>query len=132
MRRKYLLWEERRLPCFVAEVTSATTKENDARDGRKWKLYESLGIDEYFLFDPEGDYLDPRLQGYYLAGGRYRPIASHSDGSLLSTTTGILFRADGIRLCLTHAATGAAYLRREEKTLRLRALEQELARLRGR
>jgi Uma2 family endonuclease len=132
LRRKYLLWEERRLPCFVAEVTSVTTRQNDERDGTKWKLYERLGIDEYFLFDPEGDYLTPSLQGYYLAGGRYRPIASHPDGSLLSATTGIFFQADGNRLRLTDAATGALYLRAEEKTSRLRALEQELARLRGR
>lgn len=33
LRRKYLLWEERRLPCFVAEVTSETTRKNDERDG---------------------------------------------------------------------------------------------------
>lgn len=132
LRRKYLLWEERQLPCFVAEVTSGTTKENDERDGGKWKLYERLGIDEYFLFDPEGEYLNPRLQGYRLLGGRYRPVAPEPDGSLLSTTTGILFKAEGIRLRLTDAASGAVYLRAEEKTLRLRALEQELARLRGR
>jgi len=132
LRRKYLLWEERRLPCFVAEVTSETTRKNDERDGGKWALYERLGIDEYFLFDPEGDYLAPRLQGYRLTGGRYRPIAPEPDGSLLSATTGILFQADGIRLRLTDAATGAVYLRAEEKTRRLRALEQELARLRGR
>jgi Uma2 family endonuclease len=124
LRRKYLLWEERRLPCFAAEVTSATTRNRDERDGSKWKLYERLGIDEYFLFDPEGEYLAPRLQGYRLAGGRYRPIASHPDGSLLSTTTGILFRADGIRLHLTHAATGAVYLRREEETRARRQAEK--------
>lgn len=132
LRRKYLLWEERRVPCFVVEVTSETTRKKDERDGSKWKLYEHLGIDEYFLFDPEGDYLIPRLQGYRLAGGRYRPIAPEPDGSLPSATTGILFQADGIRLRLTDAETGAVYLRAAEKTLRLRALEQELARLRGR
>jgi Uma2 family endonuclease len=132
LRRKYLLWEERRVPCFVAEVTSETTRKKDERDGTKWKLYERLGIEEYFLFDPEGDYLSPHLHGYRLAGGRYRQLLSEPDGSLLSATTGILFRADGNRLRLIDAATGAVYLRAEEKTLRLRALEQELARLRGR
>jgi Uma2 family endonuclease len=160
LRRKYLLWEERQLPCFAAEVTSETTRKRDERDGTKWKLYERLGIEEYFLFDPEGDYLNPRLQGYRLAGGRYRPIAPEPDGSLLSATTGILFRAEGVRLRLTAAATGAVYLRREEETRarrqaeerataserraaaeararrqaeeQVRALQEELARLRGR
>jgi Uma2 family endonuclease len=132
LRRKYLLWEERQLPCFAAEVTSETTRKRDERDGTKWKLYERLGIEEYFLFDPDGDYLNPRLQAYRLAGGRYRPIAPEPDSSFLSTTTGIVFKADGNRLRLTGAATESLYLRAEEKTRRLRALEQELARLRGR
>jgi len=138
LRTKYLLWEERQLPCFVAEVTSESTRKNDERDGAKWTLYERLGIDEYFLFDPEGDYLDPRLQGYRLAGGRYRPVAPELDGALLSTTTGVVFRAEGLRLRLTDAASGTAYLRKEEETrarrqaeAQVRALQEELARLRG-
>jgi len=124
LRSKYLLWEECQIPCFAAEVTSETTRKKDERDGFKWKLYERLGIEEYFLFDPEGDYLDPRLQGYRLAGGRYRPIPPESDGSLRSTTTGIVFRAEGIRLRLTDAATGVAYLRREEETRARRKAEE--------
>lgn len=154
LRRKYLLWEEGRIPCFVAELTSETTRKKDERDGTKWKLYEQrLGIEEYFLFDPEGDYLEPRLQGHRLVRGRYRPIASEPDGSILSATTGILFRAEGSRLRLTDAATGAVYLRKKEETEarreaerraaaeaearreaeeQIRALRDELARLRGR
>jgi Uma2 family endonuclease len=139
LRRKYLLWEEGRVPCFVAEVTSETTRKKDDRDGTKWKLYERLGIEEYFLFDPEGDYLAPHLQGHRLTGGRYRPIAPEPDGSILSATTGILFRAEGIRLRLTDAATGEPYLRKKEETAarrqaetQIRALQEELARLRGR
>lgn len=83
------------------------------------------------------DYLDPRLQGVRLEGGRYHAIQPEPDGSFLSQATGVLFRAEGDRLRLTDAATGALLLRNEEKTRALRkseeriqALEDELARLR--
>jgi Uma2 family endonuclease len=130
LRTKYLLWEEGGIPCFAAEMTSESTRKQD--EGAKRELYERLGVEEYFLFDPEGDYLNPRLQGYRLAGGWYRPVAPEPDGSLRSTTTGIDFRAEGNRLRLTDAATGAPYLRRSEMEERLRVLQAELDRLRGR
>jgi hypothetical protein len=38
-------------------------------------LYQdTLKVREYFLFDPDGDYLDPPLQGFRLRKGVYRPI----------------------------------------------------------
>src|SRR5262249_11103936 len=40
---------------------------------------ERLGVAEYFLFDPTGDYLKPRLQGFRLEGGRYVPIPLVND-----------------------------------------------------
>ena len=59
---------------FVLEVTSDTTQKKDLGD--KKAIYQRLGVDEYFLFDPLGDYLKPRLQGYRLGtGGRYRAVA---------------------------------------------------------
>jgi Uma2 family endonuclease len=133
-RTKYLLWEEGQAPCFVLETTSESTRR---RDKEKKEIYLQLGVAEYFQFDPLGDYLDPRLQGVRLEGGRYYAAQPERDGSLLSRTTGVLFRAEGDRLRLTDATTGALLLRNEEKTRalrkseeRIRALEGELARLR--
>jgi Uma2 family endonuclease len=137
-RKKYLLWEEGKAPCFVLETTSSSTRRED-RD--KAKIYHDLGVSEYFQFDPEGDYLKPRLQGVRLANGRYRPVRPESDGSLLSQTTGVLFRVEENRLRLTDAATGAPLLRHEETAdalseavakadhaeERIRALEAKLA-----
>ena len=60
-RRIYLLWEEGEAPDFVLEVTSRSTRRQDA--GFKRDLYARLGVREYWLFDPTGDWLDPRLQG---------------------------------------------------------------------
>jgi Uma2 family endonuclease len=133
-RTKYLLWEEGPAPCFVLETTSTSTRR---KDKEKNEIYQMLGVAEYFQFDPYGDYLDPRLQGVRLLGGRYQAVEPEPDGSLLSQATGVLFRAEGDRLRLTDAATGALLLRNEEKTRalrkseeRIRALEDELARLR--
>jgi Uma2 family endonuclease len=147
-RRKYLLWEEGQVPCFVLETTSESTH---AEDDRKASTYERLGVAEYFQFDPLGEYLNPRLQGYRLMEGRYRRIPPQPDGSLVSQATGVVFRPEGTQLRLTDAATGAPLLRKEEEVAarrqaetrlaaeaearrqaeeRARALEEELARLR--
>jgi Uma2 family endonuclease len=148
-RRTFLLWNEGAAPCFVLETTSASTHEQDMK---KRRIYEQLGVAEYFQFDPLGEYLRPPLQGYRLVSGRYQRLQPGPDGSLLSQATGVLFRPDGRRLRLADAATGAPLLRREEVSVarrqaeeraavektarhqaeeRVRALEEEIARLRS-
>jgi Uma2 family endonuclease len=121
-RRKYLLWQEGQAPCFVLETTSESTKGQDI--GGKREVYETLGVEEYFLFDPEGDYLRPRLQGFRLVRGRYRPVALEPDGSLLSATTGVSFRVQGNQLRLVDALSGEPLLRQEEETVARRQAEQ--------
>ena len=73
-RRSYALWREGKAPDFVMEVASVSTWRRD-RD-EKPSLYESLGVREYFLYDPVGGRLEPRLQGHVLREGRYRGVAS--------------------------------------------------------
>ena len=68
-RRTYLLWREAKGPDFVLEVTSRSTRRNDQRTKRA--LYERMGVAEYVLYDPLGEYLEPPLQGFRLAGGEY-------------------------------------------------------------
>ena len=135
-RKVYKLWEEHRPPCFVVEVTSDTTRDEDLSD--KLTVYEQLGVEEYFLFDPLGDYLDPRLQGHRLVNGRYRPAPLEADGSLVSRTTGVTFRVEEEHLRLTETSSGKPLLRYEEHAARaLQAearasdLERENARLRA-
>jgi regulator of protease activity HflC (stomatin/prohibitin superfamily) len=40
----------------------------------KRKLYHRLGVKEYYLYDPTGDYLKDQLLGYRLVGTRYVPV----------------------------------------------------------
>ena len=57
----YLLWEERRGPDLVIEITSKTTRSEDVK--KKLALYRDvLQVPEYFLFDPLQDYLKPSMQ----------------------------------------------------------------------
>jgi len=71
LRDSYMAWKENGLlPGVVFEVTSRHTQREDVET--KLPLYEqTLKTPEYFLFDPTGDYLRPRLQGYRLVNGRY-------------------------------------------------------------
>lgn len=127
-RGTYLLWREGKAPCFVLEVTSKTTRKEDL--ATKKDLYARLGVEEYFLFDPLGEYLRPRFQALRLAGREYRPMPPASDGSLVSQTLGIAFRAAGEFLRMTDVATGQPVLSHEElkeglQTARERAAEAE-------
>ena len=123
-RRKYVLWEEGQVPCFVLETTSESTH---SADDKKKDTYERLGVAEYFQFDPLGEYLSPPLQGYRLAQGRYRRVRPQPDGSLVSLTTGVVFRPEGTQLRLTDAATGAPLLRKEEEAAARRQAEKRAA-----
>src|SRR3954465_2927962 len=78
IRRVYKLWEEgSRAPCLVIEVTSESTRDEDT--SHKKALYERLGVEEYFLYDPLEAYLDPRIQGFRLSQGRYQEIRPEPD-----------------------------------------------------
>lgn len=94
-RRSYKAWQEGgKLPSFVLEITSMTTRQQD--EEAKPKLYASLGIQEYFQYDPTGDYLNPQLKGKRLVNGSYEPIQPEvlSDGtvSLYSRTLSLDLR----------------------------------------
>jgi len=98
-RDSYMAWQEGgRLPDVVFEFTSKKTQAEDRR--KKRPLYERvLGVSEYFLFDPTGDYLNPRLQGYRLVEGRYAALEV-VEGRLHSERLGLdlVQQGEGLRL----------------------------------
>ena len=71
LRDSYMAWKEGGLlPSIIIEITSRSTQSEDIET--KLPLYEqTLKTPEYFLFDPTGGYLKPRLQGYRLENGQY-------------------------------------------------------------
>jgi len=76
-RDNYKVWQEGGItPQFVLEITSATTQDVDQET--KPETYRSLGVREYFQYDPSGDYLNPILQGVRLVNGQYEPIEANN------------------------------------------------------
>ena len=108
-RRVFKVWEEQACPSFVMELTSRGTWLEDV--GNKKALYARLGVEEYFMFDPEADYLVPPLQAQRLLEGEYRPLEPRADGGIESRVLGVVFHRDGQRLKVVDAATGATLLR---------------------
>jgi Uma2 family endonuclease len=103
-RRTFKLWEESKGPDLVIEVTSKKTKKEDQKG--KFALYRDvLKVREYFLFDPEQEYLEPSLQGYRLVGKRYKPIAMVAI-RLPSEVLGLHLERDGMDLRLYNPRTG--------------------------
>jgi Uma2 family endonuclease len=65
-RDNYKTWEEGQVPAVIFEMTSPGTRDKD--DVEKKHLYESLGVTEYWQFDPRGEWIPDKLKGYQLAG----------------------------------------------------------------
>jgi Uma2 family endonuclease len=99
-RRSYKTWQEGgKLPSFILEITSFSTQKQD--EVEKPKLYASLGVQEYFQYDPTADYLNPQLKGKQLVNGEYQPLA------LAEKADGIEFihsQVLGLDLCLRNPA----------------------------
>ncbi|TEU12949.1 MAG: Uma2 family endonuclease [Anaerolineales bacterium] len=140
-RRTYKLWEEGdKGPQVVFEVSSRSTRKEDL--GPKKGTYEMLGVREYFLFDPLGEYLEPPLVGYWLEESGYRREAGER---LVSEVLGLELRVEKEHLGLYDLETGEKLLspleaqaarreaeaRAEQEATARRKAEEELARLRA-
>ncbi len=112
-RRSYRLWEEKKPPEVIFEVSSNKTYRKDLTE--KKELYARLKVREYFLFDPDGKYLKPAVQGFRWQKGQYLPIKPDPDGSLLSKQLGVRLRAEGEMLRLVDLRTGAPLPTRQEQ-----------------
>ncbi|HEY2909578.1 MAG TPA: Uma2 family endonuclease [Gemmataceae bacterium] len=100
-RRSYFSWKEGGLvPAAVFEIASENTYEEDLDE--KFALYEQLGVPEYFLYDPEGFYLKPALQGFRLKGKKYRRIRT----AAMESRLGFRLRGEGTMLRVIDASTG--------------------------
>ena len=114
-RRSFRVWEEGRPPQVIFEISSPSTWREDL--GEKRTLYARLGVIEYFLFDPEGDCLDPRLQGFRLEKGDFVELTPAADGGLTSIELGLRFTMEDYMLRLTDVETGAAVATRSERAI---------------
>jgi Uma2 family endonuclease len=105
--RSWFVWKEGKAPDVIFELTSQGTKDEDV--DFKQRLYEQLGVTEYFLFDPLDEYLRPNLQGFQLAQEKYQPIPAKR-GELNSQILGLVLRPAGRELRLFDRASGTRLL----------------------
>ena len=154
-RSSYFLWQEPKGPDFAMEITSRRTRSKD--QGPKRGTYAFLGVQEYFLYDPTGDYLIPPLQGLNLVGDQYQPLAGvtlpsgaytvhspvlgldlrleHGELRFYAPSTGQILRSHGeaeqARLTAEQARQAAEALAQREAAAR-QAAEARLAELEAR
>ena len=72
-RRVYKIWEEKVAPTVVFEIASENTWQKDVTAKRH--LYEKIGVSEYYVFDPEYQYLPQSLMAYHLEVGELTKIS---------------------------------------------------------
>lgn len=63
-RDNYKTWEEGQVPSVIFEITSPSTRQNDELS--KKNLYAQIGVQEYWQFDPRGEWITEKLRGYRL------------------------------------------------------------------
>lgn len=127
-RRTYKIWEEGKVPEVVIEVTSDETRYEDMYAKRE--LYQELGVKEYYLYDPTGDYLPNQLLAYRLHRSEYREVKPKQN-VWKSPVLGLLLKIETYRLRFYDARTGEKLLTPEEQAAARRAAEAELQRLRA-
>ena len=132
-RRSYVLWDEPEADIrFVLEIASSSTRARD--HGEKRDIYASLGVREYFLFDPPGDRRPAALLGLRLRDGVYREVAPVAlpDGrpGVRSDVLGLVGHvAEGGRLRWFDPAAGEDLLDYDEHADRADAAERRVAEL---
>ena len=142
-RRTFKTWEEQRVPDIVFEVTSRSSQRED--EVFKLQLYARLAVQEYFLYDPTSDYLQPPLKGYRLVRGDYVQIRPEGSGALHSELLAARIGLERDEMVMTDAVTGETLLTeaaaeraareveraaREAAETRAAQLEAELERIR--
>jgi len=106
LRRVCNPWEHGKPPTLVAEWLSDSSLIAD-REGKP-EEYRKLGIAEYWLFNPYGEFRDPRIQGWDLqAAGGPASFPLLADGSVTSRVLPVRFVVRGLRLEVLDATTGA-------------------------
>ena len=112
IREIYKTWEEGKPPMVVFEITSKGTRRED--EIQKPPKYALIGVEEYFLYDPKGEYLQPPLAGFRRQGADFQQMAPNQQGVLESAALGVTLELDGRDLLLRDRASGDVLLTSNE------------------
>lgn len=102
-RDNYKIWEEGAIPSVVFEMTSRATRERDNVEKRN--LYTQIGIEEYWQFDPKGEWISEQLRGFRLVDGQYVPILNS-----VSTALGLRLEVTGALISFYRSDNGEKLL----------------------
>ncbi|MEZ4528708.1 MAG: Uma2 family endonuclease [Desulfobacterales bacterium] len=105
-RRTYKLWEEKICPSVIFEVTSKSSMMDDMVV--KPMLYASLGVREYFLFDPLDEYMEIPLAGFRLYERDDNRILPDEEGRLYSKELDVFLKRENEYIRVIDAKTGKA------------------------
>ena len=122
-RDNYKIWEEKQVPSVIFEITSEGTKDRDT--GYKKTLYEQLGVKEYWLFDPKGEWIENKLKGYRLEKDEYEEIKDSK-----SEVLGLRLEVESELIAFYREDTGEKLLAPSELSQALRESEEKAKRLR--
>lgn len=128
VRRIFRLWDEAP-PDVVFEISSRGTRTADLK--HKFLLYQQFGVKEYYVFDPEYDYLgDEPLRAFRLVDGVFVKCEV-SDGRVFSPALGLELVDTGKGLRLFDRKTGEFLKTYDELDDSIDDLEAENERLRA-
>ena len=100
----YKLWEKP-VPGFVLEVLSHKTAKRDLEE--KFAIYEAMGVAEYWVHDPHGQWVESGVRGYRRSSaGRYEEIVPHEANRWYSEVLGLELRDEGGELRFRDPMTG--------------------------
>jgi Uma2 family endonuclease len=108
LRDYYVLWEEGKVPAVTFEFTAKRSKQIDSV--AKKDVYEAMGVKEYYIFDPTGEFLNPRFRAYRLneTTRLYEEVPTDS-GVVFSPELNLELIVDGMYLRLRDVTTGQVY-----------------------
>jgi Uma2 family endonuclease len=112
-RSVYRVREEGKAPHFVLEVTSRRSQREDMRV--KLTRYLALGVAEYFLYDPLGEWVEGLLGLRLIPQGGCVPLEPEADESVVSRELGIAFALEDGQLVLRDATTNERLLTGSER-----------------
>ena len=118
-RDNYKIWEEKEVTQVIFEMTSPGTKNQDQEF--KKTLYEQLGVKEYWLFDPKGEWIPEQLKGYRLRNTVYEVIEDNRSEPLQ-----LQLKVEGQLIGFYREDTGKKLLIPEELATALQEKETEL------
>ncbi len=122
-RRTYKLWDETP-PDVVFEISPRGTRQDDLK--RKFQLYQQIGVKEYYVFDPEYDYLgDEPLRAFRRANGVFERCDVH-EGRIFSPALGLELVDTGKTLRLFDRGSGDFLKTYDELDVSVGEMEAEI------